>query len=163
MCSDYKSSIRTTTTWHLSHEYHVPWRCWVHKEHKNGGGADVESTWTGGILRDSEASGSLKLIVITWSRSSWKLYNMAFISAFPCETEQQKSVGCEDGWCCGWTYALLRSDDSAIRVSTSMGICDDTAWFNGGTAGLEDTDKDRPKPAMLEDVGLYASAGTSFD
>ena len=62
----------------------------MHKEHKNGGGEDVGPTSTCEIgLEDVESCDSLKLLAITRLRSSWKLRNMAFISAFPCDTEQQ--------------------------------------------------------------------------
>ena len=62
----------------------------MHKEHKNGGGEDVGPTSACEIdFEDVEGNDSLKLFVITRLRSSWKLCNMALISAFPCDTEQQ--------------------------------------------------------------------------
>lgn len=43
---------------------------------------------------------------------------------------------------------LLRFDDSVIRVSTSIGIWNDTECFiSGATAGRRDTEIDRPELA----------------
>lgn len=65
----------------------------MHKEHKKGGGADAGPTSAAEIgLEDVEGGDSAKLIDITLSRSAWKLCNMALISAFPCDTEQQTPV-----------------------------------------------------------------------